>query len=57
MANLILLGIFRGDSRGPAFKIFCVGLADPSVHERVSSGAKLWLSGVIAAVNLVGVEN
>ena len=31
---------------------FCVGLADQSVHELATSGAKLWLSGVIAAVNL-----
>jgi len=36
---------------------FCVGLADPSVHKLASSGAKLWLSVVIAAVNFAGAEN
>ena len=36
---------------------FCVGLADPSVHELASSGAKLWLGVVGAVVNFAGAEN
>ena len=30
---------------------FCVGLADPSVHELAPSGAKLWPGFVGAVVN------
>ena len=36
---------------------FCVGLADPSVRELLSSGAKLWLGVVGAYVNFAGAEN
>jgi len=41
----------RAKQRWSSVQNFCVGLADPSVHELASSGAKLWLSLVIAAVN------
>ena len=33
-------------------KKFCVGLADPSVHELTSSGAKRWPGVVRAVVNV-----
>jgi len=36
---------------------FCVGLADQTVHQLASSGAKHWLSCVIAAVNLAVGEH
>ena len=38
-------------------KDFCVGLADPSVREPSSSGAKLWLGVVGAYVNFAGAKN
>ena len=31
---------------------FCVGLADPSIHELASSGAKRWAGVVGAVVNV-----
>ena len=36
---------------------FCVGLADRSVHEFASSGAKLWPGVVGAVVNVARAEN
>jgi len=36
---------------------FCVGLADPSVHELASSGAKRWLGIVRPVVTFAGAEN
>ena len=36
---------------------FCVGLADPSVRELLSSGTKLWLGVVGAYVNFAGAKN
>jgi len=35
---------------------FCLGLADPSVHEFASSGAKHWLSVLREAVNFAGAK-
>ena len=35
---------------------FCVGLADPSVHELMSGGAKLWPGVVGAVVNVARAE-
>ena len=36
---------------------FCVGLADPSIHELASSGAKRWAGVVGAVVNVARAEN
>ena len=37
-------------------KKFCVGLADPSVHELASSGAKRWPGVVRTVVNVARAE-
>ena len=47
----------RAKQRCFSVQDFCVGLADPSVHELASSGSKLYLSIVIAKVNFAEAAN
>jgi len=55
--RLIIAGAHLVKQCWSSVKDFCVGLADPSVHELVSRCAKLWLCVVGAVVNFAGAEN